>query len=148
MFETPISVVGNVITNPIARRAGDQDVVRFRMASNSRRRNQDGSWETGTTLYLNVSCWGRVAEGVSSVLYKGDPVMVIGRIFTDEYEDKDGNRRSSVEVRASAVGPDLARCRAKLEHPRGTDEPAVPPAPEPAGEPVDEGSEAQQLISA
>jgi len=40
---------------------------------------------------------------------------VVGTIATNEYDDKDGIRRSSLEVRATAVGPDLARYLAKLE---------------------------------
>lgn len=134
MFETPFSVVGTVVTDPIPRRVNDQDFTRFRVASNSRRRTPEGTWETGTTLFLSVNCWGKVAEGVVGVLYKGDPVVVVGHIYTDEYEDKEGIRRSSVEVRAFAVGPDLSRCRAKLEKSRPATEPASP-----AGSDGDEG---------
>ena len=118
MFETPFSVVGTVITDPIARRVGEQDFTRFRVASNSRRRTAEGTWEAGNSLYLTVNCWGKVADGVVGVLYKGDPVVVVGHIFTNEYEDKEGNRRSTTEVRAISVGPDLTRCRAKLERTR------------------------------
>lgn len=125
MFETPFSVVGTVVTDPVARRVGEQDYVHFRVASNSRRRTPDGDWENGNTLYLSVNCWGKVAEGISSVLYKGDPVVVIGEIYTNEYDDKEGNHRSRVEVKAHAVGPDLSRCRAKLERTRRVEEPAA-----------------------
>lgn len=130
MFETPFSVVGTVITDPIPRRVGEQDFTRFRVASNSRWRTPEGSWESGNSLYLSVNCWGKVAAGVVGVLYKGDPVVVVGTIYTDEYEDKEGNRRSSVEVRATAVGPDLTRCRAKLEKSRPSAEPVPPAGPD------------------
>lgn len=115
MFETPFSVVGTVITDVVPRRVGDQDFIRFRVASNSRRRTAEGTWEPGNSLYLTVNCWGRVAAGVTGVLFKGDPVVVVGHIYTNEYEDKDGNRRSTVEVRATSVGPDLTRCRVKID---------------------------------
>lgn len=136
MFETPFCVVGTVITDPIPRRVGDQDFARFRVASNARRRAADGTWEPGNSLYVSVSCWGKLAAGVVGVLYKGDPVVVVGHIYTDEYEDKDGNRRSSVEVRATSVGPDLTRCRAKLEKSRPAAEPVPPP-----GSDGDEGTD-------
>jgi single-strand DNA-binding protein len=90
-------------------------MVRFRVASNSRRRTGDGTWEPGNSLFVTVSCWGRVVAGTSAALVKGDPVIVVGHIHTSEYDDRDGNRRSSVEVRATAVGPDLARCNARLD---------------------------------
>ena len=55
MFETPITIVGNIVTDPIHRSVGDQEVVRFRVASNSRRRSADGTWEHGNSLFVTVS---------------------------------------------------------------------------------------------
>jgi single-strand DNA-binding protein len=47
-------------------------------------------------------------------LGKGSPVIVVGHVYTSEYEDKEGVRRSSVEMRATSVGPDLARCIVRI----------------------------------
>lgn len=136
MFETPFTVVGNVITDVVPRRVGEQDFVRFRVASNSRRRTAEGTWEAGNSLYVTVNCWGRVADGVVGGLFKGDPVVVVGYIHTNEYLDKEGNRRSSMEVRATAVGPDMTRCRIKTEAKR----PAADAQEEPGGsEPAETG---------
>ena len=119
MFETPISVVGTIITDPILRRVGDQEVYKFRVASNSRRRTAEGNWEPGNSLYVSVNCWGkRLVKGVAGTLGKGDPVIVVGFIHTSEYEDREGVRRSSLEVRATAVGPDLARGVAGIDRPK------------------------------
>lgn len=115
MFETPFTIVGNIVTDPIHRRVGDQEMVRFRVASNSRRRTAEGTWEPGNSLFVTVNCWGRVVAGTSAALVKGDPVIVVGQVYTSEYDDRDGNRRSSVEVRATSVGPDLARCVARID---------------------------------
>ena len=79
MFETPFTAVGNVITDPVLRRVGDQDFVKFRMASNSRRRTPEGSWETINTLYVTVTCWGKVATGMAAVL-GGDEAEVLARL--------------------------------------------------------------------
>jgi single-strand DNA-binding protein len=115
MFETPLTVVGNVVNDPKRRRVGDQEVLKFRVASNSRRRAADGSWEPGTTLFVTVNCWGRLVSGVGASLGKGSPVIVSGHVYTSEYEDRDGNQRSTLEMRAIAVGPDLSRCIARVE---------------------------------
>ena len=121
MFETPFTVVGTIITDPIRRRVGDQEVYKFRVASNSRRRTAEGNWEPGNSLYVSVNCWGnKLVKGVGASLGKGDPVIVVGYVYTSEYEDRDGNRRSSLEVRATAVGPDLARSIATVERPKST----------------------------
>jgi len=55
-----------------ARRA----IVKFRLASNARRRAADGTWEPGNSLYMTVNCWGRLAKGVVGSLSKGDAVVV------------------------------------------------------------------------
>ena len=121
MFETPIHIVGTIITDPVLRRVGDQQVYKFRVASNSRRRTADGTWEPGNTLYASINCWSKgLVKGVGASLGKGDPVIVVGYVHTSEYDDRDGNRRSSVEVRATAVGPDLARSTASVDRPRNT----------------------------
>ena len=115
MFDTAITVVGNIVTKPDRKRVGDQELIKFRVASNSRRRTADGNWEPGNSFFVTVNCWGRLVTGVGAALGKGDPVVVVGYVHTSEYEDKEGVRRSSVEVRATSVGPDLARCVARIE---------------------------------
>jgi single-strand DNA-binding protein len=115
MFETPLTVIGRIVTDPQRRRVGDQEVMKFRVASNARRRTGDGSWEAGNSLFITVNCWGKLATGVGGSLAKGDAVIVVGQVYTSEYEDREGVRRSSVELRANAVGPDLSRYIARIE---------------------------------
>ena len=117
MFETPLTVVGRIITDPRRRLVGDQEVISFRVASNSRRRTGDGTWEPGNSLYITVNCWGKLVTGVGAALLKGVPVIAVGTVHTSEYEDKDGVKRSSLEMRASAIGPDLARTIVRIEQP-------------------------------
>jgi single-strand DNA-binding protein len=120
MFETPFVMVGTIVTDPIHRRVGDQQVIKFRVASNSRRRTPDGDWEPGNSLFVNVNCWGRLVTGAAALI-KGDPVVVVGHLYTSEYDDREGNRRSSVEVRATAIGPDLARSTVQIQQRKRAD---------------------------
>lgn len=115
MFETPMTVVGRIITDPRRRVVGDQEVISFRLASNARRRTAEGAWEPGTSLYITVNCWGKLVTGVGAALYKGAPVIAVGTVHTSEYADREGVKRSSLEMRASAVGPDLARVIVRIE---------------------------------
>ena len=117
MFETPITVVGRIVTDPRRRVVADQEVISFRVASNSRRRTAEGTWEPGNSLFVTVNCWGKLVTGVGAGLYKGAAVIVVGTVHTSEYEDRDGAKRSSLEMRATAVGPDLARVIARIEQP-------------------------------
>jgi len=109
MFETPLTVVGRIVTDLRRRRVADQEVISFRVASNSRRRDADGNWEPGNSLYITVNCWGKLVTGVGAALGKGTAVIAVGHVYTSEYEDRDGVRRSSLEMCATSVGPDLAK---------------------------------------
>lgn len=118
MYETPITIVGNIVNDPVHRQVGEQEVFKFRVASNSRRRVAEGVWEQGDTLFVSVNCWGRLVSGTAASLVKGDPVIVVGNVYTSEYTDRDDIKRTSIEMRATSVGPDLARCIAKIDRSR------------------------------
>ena len=115
MFETPMTVVGRIVTEPRRRAVAGQELISFRVASNSRRRTGEGTWEPGNSLFITVNCWGRLVTGVGAGLYKGAAVIAVGTVHTSEYEDRDGVKRSTLELRATAVGPDLARVIARIE---------------------------------
>ena len=139
MFETPLTVVGHIVNDLQRRKVGDQEVIKFRVASNSRRRTGEGSWEPGNSLFITVNCWGKLVTGVGAALGKGAPVIVVGHVYTSEYEDRDGNRRSSLEMRATSVGPDLSRAIVRIEKPGYTGPDANPGvAPGPVGAAADE----------
>lgn len=135
MFETPITVVGRIITDLRRRVVGDQEVISFRMASNSRRRTGDGTWEPGNSLYITVNCWGKLVTGVGAGLYKGASVIAVGTVHTSEYEDRDGIKRSSLEMRATAVGPDLSKVIARITQPPHPGPTSVELADDCAGDP-------------
>ena len=109
MNETHTTVRGTVITDPTTRRVGEDSVFSFRVASNTRYQDRDtGEWKTGGTLYFSANCWGRLAQRASGKLVKGDGVIVQGRLLTNEYE-KDGRIQRDLEMRVTALGPDLSR---------------------------------------
>jgi single-strand DNA-binding protein len=148
MFETPLTVVGHIVNNPDRRQVGTQEVIKFRVASNSRRRTADGGWEPGNSLFINVNCWGKLVTGVGAALGKGAPVIAVGHIYTSEYEDRDGNKRSSLEMRALAVGPDVSRAIVRIEKP-GYTGPAPADAATPTATAPDaagEGTDAQGSV--
>jgi single-strand DNA-binding protein len=140
MNETVTTVVGNVITDVKQRRITDGTrVASFRMASNERRFDKETQgWVNGDSLFVTVTCWRKLALGVTASLMKGDPVVVTGRLFTRGYE-VEGQKRSVTELEAVAVGPDLARCVAdvtRASRKASEDAPAEVPVEEP---PASEG---------
>ena len=112
MYETYSTIVGRVISDPRRnRKANGDEVISFRMASNTRRRDRTtGEWIDGNSLFLTVSCWRRLVAGVASAVEKGRPVIVHGAIHTNSYTTSGGESRTELEMIADSVGLDLARC--------------------------------------
>jgi single-strand DNA-binding protein len=121
MFDTQVTLVGNVMTAPEWRRTSVTNalVANFKVASSSRRYDREsGRWVDGPSLRVRVTCWRRLAEGVASSVMVGDPVIVTGRMFTRDWVAEDGTRRTSYELEAFAVGHDLARGIGKFSRTR------------------------------
>jgi single-strand DNA-binding protein len=86
--------------------------------ANERRFNRDTQdWVDGDKLFLTVKCWRKLAENVGASLFRGDNVVVSGRVFLNEYQTNSGEQRSVLELDAKAVGPNLLMCTARLERP-------------------------------
>jgi single-strand DNA-binding protein len=107
---TPITVVGKVVTDITPRMTpGGIKVANFRLATQERSYDKaQDLWVDGDRMYLSVSCWRHLADHVADSLHKGDQVVVHGRMKLREYTMEGGERRTSVEVDAKAIGPDLA----------------------------------------
>ncbi|WBB95700.1 single-stranded DNA-binding protein [Solwaraspora sp. WMMA2080] len=123
MFDTYVTVVGNVLTTPEWRRTTQTNtlVANFKVASTARRLDRESNrWVDGNSLRVRVNCWRKLAEGVCSSVMLGDPVVVVGRLYTRDWVDGDGNNRLQYEMEAVAVGHDLARGRGRFTRNRPT----------------------------
>jgi single-strand DNA-binding protein len=91
MFDTPVTVMGNVLTAPEWRRTTITGtfVVTFKVASTSRRFDKErGQWVDGDSLRVRVVCWRRLGENVSVSVQLGDPVVVHGRLYSRDWTDR------------------------------------------------------------
>ena len=84
-------------------------VAKLRVVAADRRLNQQsGEWEDGDTLWLDVTCFKKLAENVVESVAKGDLLLVTGKLKTDEWTDKDsGQTRSKVVLLADVVAASL-----------------------------------------
>jgi len=55
------------------------------------------------TLFINVTAWGKTGEYCNEYLRKGRPVLVEGQLRSNDYTDKDGQKRTGFEVSADRV---------------------------------------------
>lgn len=118
MFETPLTVVGRLVSD-VTRHTFSTGSVKssFRIVSTERRFDRESQqWADGDRLFITVICWRGLAENVSASLFRGDSVVVSGRLYQKEFE-VNGEPRSVVEMEARAVGPDLSRCTVLLQRP-------------------------------
>lgn len=108
-----ITITGNLVNTPVLRVYGTQKVTKFRLAhSHSYRDASTGEWTDKGTTFIDVTCWRNLAENVSESLGKGSAVIVTGRLKSSDWEKEvDGRmeKRTSFEIEAQAVGPDLTR---------------------------------------
>jgi single-strand DNA-binding protein len=75
-------------------------VATFTLATSQRWKDQDGN-DQEKTEWHRIVAWGRLGEICGEYLSKGKQVFVEGRIQSREWEDQDGNRRTTVEIVAS-----------------------------------------------
>ncbi|OMQ15839.1 hypothetical protein A7K94_0206670 [Modestobacter sp. VKM Ac-2676] len=140
MNDTPLHVVGNVVDVPRQNRTSNGSVTNFRMASTSRRWDEETKgFIDGATLWIDVACWGDLGGNVARSVTKGDPVLVVGNLLTESWESEAG-RRSSNRIKATAVGLNLARGWSDFTRPARVDRSTTLASPaEPAGEMAPDG---------
>ena len=96
-----IILVGNLGRDPELRYTPQgTPVCSFTMATNERRRDKAGEMQDQTT-WFKVTLWGRQAETASQYLTKGRPVYIEGRLRVEEWTDRDGKPRHTLEVNAT-----------------------------------------------
>lgn len=59
--------------------------------------------ENETKCFLNCKAWRQTAEFLNKFFQKGSELIVEGRLVTDQWQDKDGNNRSSISLDVNRV---------------------------------------------
>ena len=113
--DTPITVVGNLVADPELRfTPSGQPVATFRVASTPRVMDrQSNEWKDGDSLFLTCNVWRQAAENVAESLQRGNRVIAQGRLKQRSYE-KDGDKRTVIELEVDDVGPSLRNASAKV----------------------------------
>jgi single-strand DNA-binding protein len=97
-----VFLMGNLTRDPELRQTPTgQNVTSFSLALNRAYRDSSGEWQEATD-YIDIVCWGPLAERVAQYLSKGRRCLVQGRLQSRSWE-QDGNKRSKVEVLANDV---------------------------------------------
>lgn len=98
-----ITIVGYLGRDPEIRYTPSGEAVcNFSVATTERRKDATGEFQDQTT-WFKITVWRRQAELANQYLSKGKQVYVEGRLRQAEYTDRDGNRRTALEVTASDI---------------------------------------------
>jgi single-strand DNA-binding protein len=97
-----VTLMGNLTRDPELRQTPNgQNVTSFSLALNRSYKDSSGEWQEATD-YIDIVCWGPLAERVAQYLSKGRRCLVQGRLQSRSWE-QDGQKRNKVEVLANDV---------------------------------------------
>ena len=65
--------------------------------------NDKGGQRQEKTEWHRVVLWGKTAESLNEYLTKGKQIYVEGRLQTRQWDDKDGNKRYTTEIRGDRI---------------------------------------------
>ena len=137
-----ITIVGNLGRDPETRYTPNGVMnVQFTVAASRRWNDQAGNQQERTT-WFRVTAWRRLAETLDSLtqqgaLAKGRQVYVLGNLEAREYQDQQGQTRTSLDVTADEVlllGP-------RTDSEGGFGSQPSRPTPSRGDEPGDQGSQ-------
>jgi len=99
-----VMIIGNLGADPEMRYTpSGRPVTQFNVAVNQSTKNQQtGEWVEATD-WFRISVWGDRAERAAENLRKGNRVFVEGRFKTREFEGRDGQKRTSLEITADSL---------------------------------------------
>lgn len=98
-----IQIIGHLGRDPEVRYLPNGDAVsNFSVATTEKWKNQAGEQQEATEWH-RVTAFAKLAEIVGKYLKKGSQVYIEGKIQSRKYQDKDGNEKVSVEIRASEM---------------------------------------------
>ncbi len=106
---TNVTVVGNLTADPDLRfTPAGTPVATVTVASTARSYDREsGKWRDSDTLFIRAIVWREAAQQAADSLRRGDRVVVVGHLKQRTFEDRDGNKRTVMEVEAEEIAASL-----------------------------------------
>jgi len=96
-----VQLIGNLGMDPEVKQVSNGNkMARFSLATSDTYTNQKGEKVTETQWH-NLIIWGGLAEVAEKYLKKGKQIAVEGRLETNTYDDKEGNRKFYTQIRVN-----------------------------------------------
>jgi single-strand DNA-binding protein len=101
MSVNKVILVGRLGRDPETRfTGGGQAVANFSVATDETFKDKNGERQKRTEWH-KITVWGKQAEIAQQYLKKGSLVFIEGRIQSREWQDKEGQKRTSFDIVAS-----------------------------------------------
>jgi len=101
MSVNKVILVGRLGRDPETRfTSGGQAVANFSLATDESYKDRNGERQKRTEWH-KIVVWGKQAEIAQQYLKKGSLVFIEGRIQSREWQDKEGQKRTSFEIVAT-----------------------------------------------
>lgn len=98
-----VMLIGRLGSDPEVRYTQNNTAVaNISLATNSRYKDNNNEWRE-TTEWHKVVAWGKLAEICQQYLTKGSQVYFEGSLQTRSWEDRDGQKRYTTEIKASEM---------------------------------------------
>lgn len=96
-----VAIIGRLAASPELKTTNSgKSVCSFRIANDSGYKDASGQSQTN---WLDVTAWGKTAEFICKYFPKGALIAIDGRLQTRQYQDKNGQNRTAVEIVAQNV---------------------------------------------
>lgn len=123
-----VTFTGRAMADPEVRfTSSGTTVVSLPLAVNRYYQKKDGERVETMTRY-SVTCWRELGDNVAETVRKGMEIVVQGYLEMEQWNDRDGNTRTTPKLTASDVAVSLRRARADVTKVRaaGSEEGAPP----------------------
>ena len=98
-----VQLIGNLGKQPeIKTTESGKKLVKFSLATNEIYTNVKGE-KVKETQWHNLVAWGKLADIVEKYLNKGSEVAIDGKLVSNDYTDKEGNKRYNTEIQVNEL---------------------------------------------
>jgi single-strand DNA-binding protein len=136
MSVNKVILVGRLGRDPETRyTSGGQAVCNFTLATDESFKDRSGERQKRTEWH-RIVLWGKLAEIAQQYLKKGTMVYIEGRIQSRQWDDRDGNKRTTFEIVGNVMRMLSTRAETAAAVAAGAPADTEAPAPAAADEPA------------
>ena len=122
LYVNRVTLVGIVSSDEV--KSSSTGVARASFQVETKQFYEVESQTRSATEWHNIIAWGKIAEGCSKYIKKGDHVLVVGAIKTSKYTSKNNEQKKITQIVASKIGPLGEKAELANEPTSATYEPA------------------------